>query len=173
MEFTQRIKKVQKYFEQFNIVKDLAYVIMSFPKKWMEYDYKSIGNKNGVVIENRDGKTLFFTDANEDLGKLFDTIDEIILFNEQEELKTELLKKKAQELSAIFATEPIEKLETLTFTFAKKKATKTTKKQKEKQEQTQNDNNGDVLEEKNASNIDNMCEKSELVNFVEEEIIGG
>lgn len=127
MEINKRIGKIKKYFKELSVYDELNVVFMTFPTKWLDNDYTELSKKNNVVIQQKDGDLLFFNDMNVGLDPIFDVIDYIIEFNNQLEMKSTLFKSKIEELKNIFATESLDKLETLTFTFSKIKKNKNKK----------------------------------------------
>lgn len=124
MEINKRIGKIKKYFKELSVYDELNVVFMTFPTKWLDNDYTELSKKNNVVIQQKDGDLLFFNDMNVGLDPIFDVIDYIIEFNNQLEMKSTLFKSKIEELKNIFATESLDKLETLRFTFGKVKKNK-------------------------------------------------
>lgn len=99
---------------------DIPYYIVSltYPAKWIvcepgDKDVSCLPNSN----ESQKGMYFYFTPIEHGIGPIFETIEETVSFNEELELKGELLRKKATELNEIFTKEPYERLLTLQFVF--------------------------------------------------------
>lgn len=122
----ERIKSITKYFVEFRVVDDAEYIKVRFPDKWVIDAELCVGSVG--IQKDKDGYYFVFSDADDGFDVLFDTIDNIILFNKEIEEKTELLIQKANELKGMFEDYPLEKLKTLKFTFddspKKKRGTK-------------------------------------------------
>lgn len=123
----QRIEKIKQYFAGMQ-VEDLGgqqviYVIVNFPDRWVIDE--NVATKFDVSIaESEDVMNQYFFCAKMEQG--FDTVFDAIDYNIEKMLsaqeRTDLFKKKAQELRAIFENLdiPIETLRTLEFTYKKK-----------------------------------------------------
>jgi hypothetical protein len=148
----------------------MAFVIVKFPNKWYDTDYSEISKKYNVIIEKRNDRMFFFVNIDTDTNVLFDAIDEVIKYNKQIEEKATLFKKKTEELKNLFIKEPLELLETLTFTFETKKKVKNKKKieknvELNEEETSVPEEKNEVVEEINnnvVEVIDEVANKTEL-----------
>lgn len=123
----QRIEKIKQYFAGMQVEnlggQQVIYVIVNFPDRWVIDD--TVANKFDVSIaESDDVQNQYFFCAKMEQG--FDTVFDAIDYNVEKMLsaqeRTDLFKKKTQELRDMFENLdiPIETLRTLEFTFKKK-----------------------------------------------------
>lgn len=165
MNINERIEKIGKYFKQFNVYDEMAFVVMNFPSKWHSMDYSEICKGFGVVVQKKEDCLYFFIDIKSNIEQLFDSVDEVIKINEQIEKKSNLFKLKTQELKELFTTESLERLNTLVFSFVEPKKTRSKKKKENV-----------IIEEeaeKREINVNNTIDlKEEPVSVVAEEEIG-
>lgn len=123
----QRIEKIKPYFDGMQVEnlgsQQVIYVVVNFPDKWVIDD--TVANKFDVSIaESEDVQNQYFFCAKMEQG--FDTVFDAIDYNIEKMLsaqeRTDLFKKKAQELRELFENLdiPIESLRTLEFTYKKK-----------------------------------------------------
>lgn len=118
MDINKRIADLKPFFVAFNVAAedDASYIVIKVPSHWTveplistfrsEYQVETVVRSEGVY---------FFTEIKNGVEPLFDCADTIISYNKNLEARKTLLKEKIDELTSIFATEPLEKLETLTF----------------------------------------------------------
>lgn len=135
MNIKERIEKLSIYFDSMNIASEnnIIYIRVKFPKGWdcselTEYNFNVKSVKDEVP-----GYFYFFADLEIGFDKVFDAIDYNIKFNEEAQIKVNLLREKVEELKNIFEKEDIETLKTLEFLYKKKK-NKQSKKNKNKSE---------------------------------------
>ena len=123
----QRIEKIKQYFAGMQVEnlggQQIIYVVVNFPDRWVIDD--TVANKFDVSIaESDDVPNQYFFCAKMEQG--FDTVFDAIDYNVEKMLsaqeRTDLFKKKTQELRDIFENLdiPIETLRTLEFTYKKK-----------------------------------------------------
>lgn len=123
----QRIEKIKQYFAGMQVEnlggQQIIYVIVNFPDRWVIDE--TVANKFDVSIaESDDTPNQYFFCAKMEQG--FDTVFDAIDYNVEKMLsaqeRTDLFKKKTQELRDIFENLdiPIETLRTLEFTYKKK-----------------------------------------------------
>lgn len=123
----QRIEKIKQYFAGMQVEnlggQQVIYVIVDFPDRWVIDE--TVANKFDVSIaESDDTPNQYFFCAKMEQG--FDTVFDAIDYNVEKMLsaqeRTDLFKKKTQELRDIFENLdiPIETLRTLEFTYKKK-----------------------------------------------------
>ena len=123
----QRIEKIKQYFAGMQVEnlggQQIIYVVVNFPDRWVIDD--TVANKFDVSIaESDDVPNQYFFCAKMEQG--FDTVFDAIDYNIEKMLsaqeRTDLFKKKTQELRDIFENLdiPIETLRTLEFTYKKK-----------------------------------------------------
>lgn len=123
----QRIEKIKQYFAGMQVEnlggQQIIYVIVNFPDRWVIDE--TVANKFDVSIaESDDTPNQYFFCAKMEQG--FDTVFDAIDYNIEKMLsaqeRTDLFKKKTQELRDMFENLdiPIETLRTLEFTFKKK-----------------------------------------------------
>lgn len=117
----ERINNIKQYFKGCNVASDSTFVLVSFPKTWKTFDEETLNNKYNVFTGQRDEGMYFITETANGTDCIFDAIEYTIKLNQTFEEKQALLQIKANELAALFVTEPLEKLKTLEFTFAKTK----------------------------------------------------
>ena len=90
---------------------------------------------------------------------MFDLIDNTIEMNVSAEAKLELLNEKFDELKHLFATEQLEKLQTLTFVFNEPKKTK---KRKTKKKTEENNTIEQVVVEENNDNDEKINNENNI-----------
>ena len=123
----QRIDKIKPYFAGMQVEniggQQVIYVIVNFPDRWVIDE--NVASKFDVSIaENDEVLNQYFFCAKMEQG--FDTVFDAIDYNIEKMLsaqeRTDLFKKKTQELRDIFENLdiPIETLRTLEFTYKKK-----------------------------------------------------
>ena len=167
MNYVEKIKKIGEYFKSSNVIDDSICVVVNFPSKWLLPDEKILKEKYKVEVVLVDNLFYFVTEIENGEDCIFYAIEEIIQSNRELETKLELLDKKVSELRDIFATEPLEKLQTLSFTFDKKA------KPIKKKTKIETDNNNDDITNNVAEIINNRRSKknNENVNSNEQTVI--
>lgn len=159
MNLSENINKIGKYFQEFNVTSDYAYIAVKFSDKWT---IPEISDKKIVVEKSDKHKDIFyfFTSKENDTDIIFEAVHTVIEYNKEVELKKDLLMAKTNELVELFASKTIEELQTMKFTFDKPKTSK--KPYRSKKQGVKNTNNTSVVEEKpivyNNNDINNIAE---------------
>lgn len=120
MSFSEKIKNLGEYFVTSSIAEGALCVVTKFPSEWIMPDEKVLKEQYKIESETVDGLVYFMTEIDNGEDNIFSAIDNIIQSNRELEDKKKLLYTKVNELKEIFATEPLEKLQTLAFVFDKK-----------------------------------------------------
>lgn len=120
MNYIEKIKNIGDYFRSSNVIEGSICIVVEFPNNWLMPDEKVLKETYNIELVINDGFFYFMTEIENGEDCLFSAIEDIIQSNRDLEAKLELLDKKVAELREIFAEEPLEKLQTLTFTFDKK-----------------------------------------------------
>lgn len=132
MSLQDYINGINGYFKEMNIIENIVYVSVAFPKKWLidktiedNFNVKITANTK-LDNTNEIGYYYFAQFDNNIIDNIFNAIKYTINFNLQAEEKIKLLLSKIDELKEIFNNEDINTLKTLQFKYKKKKI-KTTK----------------------------------------------
>lgn len=130
MGLQEEIFSIQEYFKSIEYFGKGIVVKVQFPPKWTVYP-----SQDGIIKvtpdENIPNIYFYFTNLNEGkLEQVFDLIRETVEMNLSVIKKIELMKKKIEELKELFATNDLDKLETLEFVFAENGTTNKAKKRK-------------------------------------------
>lgn len=130
MNIKERIKKLGAYFNNLNISSEnnIIYVHVKFPKGWGCSEVTEHNFNVKCVQDEIPGYFYFYADIEVGFDKVFDAIEYNIQFNEEAQIKVNLLRDKVEELKNIFEKENIETLKTLEFKVKKKKETKVKRK---------------------------------------------
>jgi len=119
MDINKRIADLKPFFAAFNVAAedDVSYIVIKVPSHWViepliqsfkdEYHVEPVVRTEGIYL---------FTEIKNGVEPLFDCADMVISYNKNIETRKTLLKEKIEELTHLFATEPLEKLETIAFT---------------------------------------------------------
>lgn len=160
MNIKERIEKLKGVFVSFNITEGFTYALTKIPSKWILPDTIEQFQVS-TTYDKSTGGYYFVTKVDDGVENVFDAIDYVVKLNQSIEEKKQLLQEKANELSELFASEPIERLRTLEFVFKpQKKQVKKGKKNKKTEEIPPSD---PVVEE-TAENIqENTVENEEIV----------
>lgn len=123
MNIKERINKLGMYFSSMNIAAEnnIIYVRVQFPKGWGCSELTEHNFNVKTVKDEIPGYFYFFAELEIGFEKVFDAIDFNIKFNEEAQIKVNLLREKIEELKNIFETEEIDTLKTLEFKYKKKK----------------------------------------------------
>ena len=123
MNIKERINKLGMYFSSMNVAAEnnIIYVRVQFPKGWGCSELTEHNFNVKTVKDEIPGYFYFFAELEIGFEKVFDAIDFNIRFNEEAQIKVNLLREKIEELKNIFETEEIETLKTLEFKYKKKK----------------------------------------------------
>lgn len=132
MDFQDRLLKYAKFNMSIRTASDNGtdyYVVtLNYGTKWKIME--PVDNRVKCVMVNDKGTYGYMTETSNGVGPIYDSIDETIRYNEEVEKKIVLLKNKAEELKNIFANEPYERLEHLSFVFTTPKDTESATKKK-------------------------------------------
>ena len=121
MDIQERIDQIKPYFKNMNVVDNIIYIELNFPKKWSISDFIVDNFNTKAVQSNCAGDYYFYCSFDDGFEKIFDAIDYTIKFNKQAEEKIQLLLSKIEELKQIFEEEDINVLKTIEFKYKKKK----------------------------------------------------
>ena len=134
LKIKERIENLKGIFVSFNITEGFTYALTNIPPKWVipetieQFQVSTTCDKNT-------GGYYFVTKVEDGIENVFDAIDYVVKVNRSIEEKKALLQEKANELSELFAKEPIERLRNLEFVFKpQKKQAKLKKKAKNTKE---------------------------------------
>lgn len=127
MSLQDYINGINGYFKEMNIIENIVYVSVAFPKKWIidktiedNFNVKITANTK-LDNANEIGYYYFAQFDNNIIDNIFNAIKYTINFNLQAEEKIKLLLSKIEELKEIFNEEDINTLKTLQFKYKKKK----------------------------------------------------
>ena len=127
MSLQDYINEINGYFKEMNIIENIVYVSVAFPKKWLidktiedNFNVKITANTK-LDSANEIGYYYFAQFDNNIIDNIFNAIKYTINFNLQAEEKIKLLLSKIEELKEIFNEEDINTLKTLQFKYKKKK----------------------------------------------------
>lgn len=123
MNIKERINKLGMYFSSMNVAAEnnIIYVRVQFPKGWGCSELTEHNFNVKTVKDEIPGYFYFFAELEIGFEKVFDAIDFNIRFNEEAQIKVNLLREKIEELKNIFETEEIDTLKTLEFKYKKKR----------------------------------------------------
>jgi hypothetical protein len=129
----KRIEKINQYFNDFKVCDGLVFISVDFPKKWQIPSNELLEEMFKVKCVNKnDGSGhYFFSQIENGMYNVFDSVDFTIDFNLSLEEKSNLLQEKIEQLKSLFVELPIEVLRTIEFKYAvnqSKKSRKNTKK---------------------------------------------
>lgn len=159
----ERIEKIKPYFRAFNISDGATCIAVHFPK-WQMPDNEILKRDFKTQLTYKDGNYFFLSEMENGPEVVFDAIDFVVMTNRELEKKQELLEKKAKELTDLFITEPLEKLETLQFVFGNNKRKTPIKTKISKASQKEEENTKDI-ENEITKNLDiTKIEINEEVN---------
>lgn len=120
MNIKDRIEKLKGVFVSFNITEGFTYALTKIPSKWVIPDTIEQFQVS-TTYDKSTGGYYFVTKVDDGVENVFDAIDYVVKLNKSIEEKKQLLQEKANELSELFASEPIERLRTLEFVFKPQK----------------------------------------------------
>lgn len=112
-----RINKINEYFKSIEIIDNISIIKVQFKDKWKAYNSDDEKIK---VVKSKDNPNiwLYFGNTNEvTFDEILDLIENTINENLNAAKKISLLNDKFNELKELFATETLERLQTLSFYF--------------------------------------------------------
>lgn len=116
-----RLIKLAPYNPGFNLYSGQIIIHVTYKPNWRvleSYD-------EAVKIardDNNQYQYFYYASTETDFNRIFDVIDTTVKFNNEAELKRELLIQKVNELQKLFEVEDLETLQTLEFKVKKKKS---------------------------------------------------
>lgn len=123
MNLKDRIEKLNTYFDSMNVSAEnnIIYVRIAFPKGWGISEVTEHNYNVRAIRDDIPGYFYFLAEMEIGFDKIFDAIEYNIKFNEEAQIKVNLLREKIEELKNIFEEEDITVLKTLEFKYKKKK----------------------------------------------------
>lgn len=122
-----RLLKLAPYNPGFNLFSGQIIIHVTYKPNWRVLD----SYDEAVKIardDNNQFQYYYYASTETDFNRIFDVIDTTVKFNNEAELKRQLLVQKVNELQKLFESEDLEVLQTLEFKIKKKKVR--TKKEK-------------------------------------------
>ena len=116
MKILERINRLGELFNSIRITKDIMYINVNFPNKWV-IPTNLPSYFSGIKRVEKDGYQCFCAEPTYDVDILFDVVDYIVKFNDEIEKKLALYSIALKNLKQIFNQEGLEKLSTLQFVF--------------------------------------------------------
>ena len=125
MTLKDRIEKLNTYFDSMNVSAEnnIIYVRITFPKGWGISEVTEHNYNVRAVKDEIPGYFYFMGEMNVGFDNIFDAIEYNIRFNQEAQIKVNLLREKIEELKKIFEEEDINVLKTIEFKYKKKKET--------------------------------------------------
>lgn len=144
----ERINKISQYFRSMEMTNGVLIVKVQYDNKWGVYP--SDDNKIKVAkSEDNPNEWFYYGNYNEiTIDDVFDLIENTIEMNISAAAKLELLNSKFEELKNLFASESLEKLETLKFVLSNKKNRRKSK----KTSTTEESNTEELIDKKDNNN---------------------
>ena len=130
----KRIEKINNYFNDFKVSDGFVFISVTFPKKWQIPSNELLEEMFKVKCVNKnDGSGhYFFSQIENGMYNVFDSVDFTIDFNLSLEEKSNLLQEKIEQLKSLFVELPIEVLRTIEFKYSVNQPKKTRKNTKKK-----------------------------------------
>lgn len=129
MKIYSELKPFLDYISSVRKIEDYLSFDFLFPKDWVIP--KNFVDETKIVTFKSGSSSLsgisFISKTNSEIDTTFSTIEKIINYNKEREMKESLFKKKVEELKKTFENTDIDKLKKLDFKFEEE--TKTTKKE--------------------------------------------
>lgn len=117
MKILERINRLGELFNSIRITKDIMYINVNFPDKWV-IPTNLPSYFSGIKRVEKEGYQCFCAEPTYDVDILFDVVDYIVKFNDEIEKKLALYSIALKNLKQLFNQEGLEKLSTLQFVFA-------------------------------------------------------
>lgn len=116
-----RLIKLSPYNPGFNLYSGQIIIHVTYKPNWRVLE--SYDEAVKIARDDNGQYTYFYyASSDTDFNRIFDVIDTTVKFNNEAELKRELLVQKINELQTMFEVEDLETLQTLEFKLKKKKA---------------------------------------------------
>lgn len=115
-----RLLKLAPYNPGFNLFSGQIIIHVTYKPNWRVLD----SYDESVKIardDNNQFQYYYYASTETDFNRIFDVIDTTVKFNNEAELKRQLLVQKVNELQKLFESEDLEVLQTLEFKIKKKK----------------------------------------------------
>lgn len=115
-----RLLKLAPYNPGFNLFSGQIIIHVTYKPNWRVLD----SYDEAVKIardDNNQFQYYYYASTETDFNRIFDVIDTTVKFNNEAELKRQLLVQKVNELQKLFESEDLEVLQTLEFKLKKKK----------------------------------------------------
>ena len=172
----KRIEKINNYFKDFKVSDGFVFISVTFPKKWQIPSNELLEEMFKVKCVNKnDGSGYyFFSQIENGMYNVFDSVDFTIDFNLSLEEKSNLLQEKIEELKSLFVELPIEVLRTIEFKYSTNQPKKNKRNAKKKNDIKNieiksevtgtTDETTTVTEEKNNENNSLLDFAQDLVN---------
>lgn len=130
----KRIEKINNYFNDFKVSDGLVFISVTFPKKWQIPSNELLEEMFKVKCVNKnDGSGhYFFSQIENGMYNVFDSVDFTIDFNLSLEEKSNLLQEKIEELKSLFVELPIEALRTIEYKYSTNQTKKNKRNAKKK-----------------------------------------
>lgn len=115
-----RLLKLAPYNPGFNLFSGQIIIHVTYKPNWRVLD----SYDEAVKIardDNNQFQYYYYASTETDFNRIFDVIDTTVKFNNEAELKRQLLVQKVNELQKLFESEDLEILQTLEFKLKKKK----------------------------------------------------
>lgn len=115
-----RLLKLAPYNPGFNLFSGQIIIHVTYKPNWRVLD----SYDEAVKIardDNNQFQYYYYASTETDFNRIFDVIDTTVKFNNEAELKRQLLVQKVNELQKLFESEDLEVLQTLEFKIKKKK----------------------------------------------------
>ena len=145
-----RINALSPYFKSMEITNGTLIVRVQFEDKWGVYPSQ---DERVKVAKSEEVHNEWFYYCDYEIvpiNEVFDLIEETITMNRSAERKLEMLAERFEELKTLFATESLERLQTLKFVLDDEKPIKVKKKtSKKKREETLVEMESQVVAETN------------------------
>ena len=128
MNLQKKLIQLSEYKCSFKYVESYFLVSMVYPENWSIIPCED----KSIDVAEEDGVTYYAALIETDINKVFELIDDTILYNLDIEKKMNLLKFNINKLQEMFATMDLEELETIEFVTTKSKVSKNKEKKSTK-----------------------------------------
>lgn len=161
MTLQENINKIKPYFKSLQTYNDGLIVSVMFPRKWLKFNSED-ERVRFAHSEEVEGEILYYGNGNEvDLDDIFKLIQDTIEVNQSLEIKAQLLRDKVSELTELFESTPLAKLQNLKFVISDDKTKTTTPKAKRKYTRKKKDNTEKTeVNESSGQTVSNKTESA-------------